>query len=34
MPVVLITQQRTPVSAKLEISTKESGGDTFHIVKV
>lgn len=33
-PVVLITHQRTPVPAKLEISTKEVGEDHMYIVKV
>ena len=33
-PVVLITQQRTPVPCTIELSTKENGDDSMHIVKV
>jgi len=33
-PVVLITQQRTPVPAKVEITSKETGDEHLYIVKV
>jgi hypothetical protein len=35
-PVVLITQQRTPVACKIEVSSKEVGvtQDSLYIVKV
>jgi hypothetical protein len=33
-PVVVITQQRTPVPAKLVITSREQGDEVMYIVKV